>query len=386
MKLSRPDLAATAGRLRREVGTRLHHGLRVLSGVEHVQLGPTPREAIWRRGSMTLYRYTGGSRSQPEPVLIVMSLVTKPTVFDLAPGMSFVEVLLREGFDVYLLDWGTPGAVEAANTVADYTTRYLPRVIREVDDDAGARSVSLLGYCLGGTMALLTAAADPALPITGIVLVAAPIAFAEMGAIATMFRDRVVRVDDVLDEAGNVPPNVIDAFIKLVKPTGDLTTVLSLWDALPHRQTLAAHRTLMAWAGDHIPFPGAAAREFAEYGLRQNLLASGAFPLGDRTVKLADVRCRVLNIYGKQDALVPPEAHRVLKDLLPNADFQDLPIETGHAGLWVGSKSRKAMAAMVAWLKTGETHPATERKQGPHDGDRKAARGGDRRARQRKAR
>ncbi|HJQ42179.1 MAG TPA: hypothetical protein VJ831_03775, partial [Jatrophihabitantaceae bacterium] len=98
-------------------GTRLHHGLRVLSGLDDPTLGPTPREEIWRRGPMKLYRYGAPTEAstpntQAEPILIVMSLVTKPTVFDLAPGMSFVEILLKDGFDVYLLDWGTPGPTE----------------------------------------------------------------------------------------------------------------------------------------------------------------------------------------------------------------------------------------------------------------------------------
>jgi polyhydroxyalkanoate synthase subunit PhaC len=356
VKFGRPDLHALPVRLRKEAGqarSRLHHGLRVLSGVEHVQLGPTPRQAVWRRGSMALYRYEGGTRSQHEPVLVVMSLVTKPTVFDLAPGMSFVELLLRDGFDVYLLDWGTPGAAEAANTIADYTTVYLPQVVREVHRHAGGPGVNIIGYCLGGTMALLTAAADTALPVSGIALVATPISFSEMGAIATIFRTGIVRIEDALDEDGNVPPATVARVIKLVKPTGDLTTVLSLWDTLPHRQLLAGHRTLMAWAGDHIPFPGTAALEFADLGLRRNMLASGEFLLGDRTVALSDVRCRVLNIYGTQDALVPPATHRMLKDLLPNADFEELAVQTGHAGLWVGSKSRKAMAAMSAWIQAG---------------------------------
>ena len=334
-------------------GTRLNHGLRVLSGVEETTLGPTPREDVWRRGPMRLYRYTPtaeGIGTGREPILFVMSLVTKPTVFDLAPGMSFVEMLLGEGFDVYLLDWGIPGSVEADNSIADYTLRYLPQVLRVVSEDAGGRSVNVLGYCLGGTLGLLTAAADPSLPMAGIVLVATPIAFAQMGPIATMFSTGVVRVEDAIDDSGNVPPSAVARVIKLVKPTGDLTTWLSLWDSLPHRQLLSAHRTLMAWAGDHIPFPGRAAIEFVELGMKRNTLASGTFPLDDRVVSLADVRCRVLNLYGTQDALVPPAAHEMLADLLPHAEYEALAVETGHAGLFVGSKSRKAMAAMMQWF------------------------------------
>jgi polyhydroxyalkanoate synthase len=328
---------------------RLTHGLRLLSGLDDPQLGRTPRELIWQRGPMRLYRYGNGHGTQPEPILIVMSLVTKPTVFDLAPGMSFVELLLRDGFDVYLLDWGVPGPVEAGNTLHDYVDRFLPRVVRTVSADAGGRSVNLLGYCLGGTMSLLTAAAHPQLPISGVVLVATPIAFAEMGPVATVFASGVVRVEDAIDETGNVPPDAVARVIKLVKPTGDLTTLLSLWDSLPHQQLLAAHRTMMAWAGDHIPFPGATAREFVELGMRRNAFASGVVPLGERTVRLADVRCRVLNVFGTQDALVPPSAHAALAELLPHAQFEQLAVETGHAGLFVGRKSRTAMQAMARW-------------------------------------
>jgi polyhydroxyalkanoate synthase subunit PhaC len=337
----------------KQAGARLHHGLRILSGVDDPQLGATPREQIWRRGPMTLYRYGDGHGTQAEPILIVMSLVTKPTVFDLAPGMSFVEVLLKDGFDVYLLDWGIPGPAEAANTISDYSCRYLPQVVRVVSGDAGGRKVNILGYCLGGTLALLTAAAEPLLPLSGVVLVATPIAFAEMGPIATMFATGVVRVEDAVDDTGNVPPAAVARVIKLVKPTGDLTTILSLWDSLPHRQLLSAHRTMMAWAGDHIPFPGAAAREFVDLGMKRNVFATGTVPLGDRVVRLSDVGCRVLNLYGVQDALVPPAAHSMLPDLLPNAQLEDLAVDTGHAGLFVGSKSRKAMAAMTDWFARG---------------------------------
>lgn len=334
-------------------GTRLNHGLRMLSGLDEPALGPTPREVIWRRGPMTLYRYAPtveGIGTDAEPILFVMSLVTKPTVFDLAPGMSFVEILLGEGFDVYLLDWGIPGPTEADNSIADYTLRYLPQVLRAVSEDADGRSANVLGYCLGGTLGLLSAAADPTLPMSGIVLVATPIAFGQMGPIATMFNTGVVRVEDAIDDTGNVPPSAVARVIKLVKPTGDLTTWLSLWDSLPHRHLLSAHRTLMAWAGDHVPFPGRAAVEFVELGMKRNTLAAGTFPLDDRVVSLADVRCRVLNLYGTQDALVPPSAHEMLGDLLPNAEYEALAVETGHAGLFVGSKSRKAMAVMAQWF------------------------------------
>ena len=94
--------------------------------------------------------------------------------------------------------------------------------------------------------------------------------------------------------------------------------------------------------------------------MHRNVFATGTIPVGNRVVRLADVRCRVLNLYGIHDALVPPTAHQDLKHLLPNAQFEELAVDTGHAGLFVGSRSRKAMTAMAEWFARGaDTSPTT---------------------------
>lgn len=333
----------------------MRNAVQMVSGVDPVELGPTPREVVWQTGAMNLYRYGGGQGTRAEPILIVMSFVTRPAIFDLRPGMSLVETLVSKGFDVYLLDWGVAGPVESTYTVSDYTQNFLPRVIGLVRRDAGAERVTLLGYCLGGTMSLLAVAADPALPVSGVLLVATPIDFTAMGPISKVVRTGHIPIKRLLDDTGNVPPAVVSRAIKMVKPTGDVTTVLSLWDSLPDQQMLTAHRSLMTWASDHVPFPGTAASEFATVCMQRNELAGGTFPLRGRTVRLADVRCRVLSVFGTDDALVPPAAHSMLPELLPGADLEQLPVKTGHVGLFFGRQSRKAMSAMVTWLESSET-------------------------------
>lgn len=67
------------------------------------------------------------------------------------------------------------------------------------------------------------------------------------------------------------------------------------------------------------------------------------------------MRCRVLSVFGTDDALVPPAAHSMLVDLLTGAELEELPVKTGHVGLFFGSQSRKAMAAMVTWLESSDT-------------------------------
>ncbi|MCU1601697.1 MAG: phaC [Frankiales bacterium] len=82
-------------------------------------------------------------RGEPDPVLLVHSLVTRPSVLDLAPGMSLVEALLRDGHDVWLLDWGTPGRAQAMATLSDYG-RLFAAAEQQVRGDAQS-DVHLVG-------------------------------------------------------------------------------------------------------------------------------------------------------------------------------------------------------------------------------------------------
>ncbi|HWF72416.1 MAG TPA: hypothetical protein VG186_03675, partial [Solirubrobacteraceae bacterium] len=68
-------------------------------------IGQSPRDVVWTHRKTTLYRYRSPSRTHPVPVLLVFALINRPEIFDLRPGSSFVEYLLDQGFDVFLVDW-----------------------------------------------------------------------------------------------------------------------------------------------------------------------------------------------------------------------------------------------------------------------------------------
>ena len=70
-------------------------------------------------------------------------------MLDLRPGHSFVEYMLKQGYDVYLLDWGIPGPEDSELKYDDYALEYLPRVCRKLKSVTGASEFSMLGWCLG---------------------------------------------------------------------------------------------------------------------------------------------------------------------------------------------------------------------------------------------
>src|SRR5579871_5503763 len=127
-------------------------------------IAQTPKKAIWTLNKATLYRYI--PLSPPEkrhrvPLLLVFALMNRPYILDLRPGHSFVEYMLEQGYDVYLLDWGCPGIEDKDLKFDDYTLEYMPRAIRKMKAVAGCPEFSLLGWCIGSILTTIYAALRP---------------------------------------------------------------------------------------------------------------------------------------------------------------------------------------------------------------------------------
>ena len=114
-------------------------------------IGVTPKDVVWTHRKTTLYRYRSTRRTHALPVLLVFALINRPDIFDLRPGNSFVEFLLDEGYDVFLLDWGVPGDEDADMGLDNYVCDELPWAMRETLRASEQDELSLLGWCIGGT-------------------------------------------------------------------------------------------------------------------------------------------------------------------------------------------------------------------------------------------
>ena len=327
---------------------RARNGLRHLSGLPMGPVGSTPRTAVWTRDNVTLYRYAGdGARG---PLLLVHSLVTQPYVFDLRPGSSLVEDFVAAGHEVFLLDWGIPGPVEAGNTLEIYTLEYIPLAVEAIVERTGAEHVDLLGYCLGSVLSLLALAARPDLPVRSLVALATPVDFGELGPLAKLLRQHRLEPADMFDETGNVPASLILSGFRMSQPTGDIATYANLWQSLANDEHAAAHQAFVGWSSAHIPFPGAAFEQMVDLMVRGDLLRTGWFPLGGRHVDLGRIPARVLSVVGERDNLVPPAATAPLAGAL-RRELETLRVPAGHAGLFVGRQAKKnGIPAMLQWL------------------------------------
>ena len=147
-------------RVRREVERAIQRNIK---GVQYLtssdpSMGATPKDVIYRRGTLELYHYRPVAQEVYRvPVLIVMSLVSRSYILDLAPGQSVVEFLLARGFDIYMIDWGVPRPEDRRLRLEDYTLDFIPDCVRRVAEDSGEPDVSMVAYCMGGTLGVRSA-------------------------------------------------------------------------------------------------------------------------------------------------------------------------------------------------------------------------------------
>ncbi len=196
------------------------------------QVGISPKDPVWTHRKTTLYRYRSDERTHPIPVLLVFALINRPDIFDLRPGNSFVEYLLGEGFDVFLIDWGYPEEEDSEMGLEEYICDELQWGIREVLRASGQDELSLLGWCIGGTLSLMYAGWARDNPIRNLALLTTPVDTA--GSLyETWVGPDSFDVDYVAEGYKAIPGPAIDFANKLMKPvTNYWTTYRRLWEGV----------------------------------------------------------------------------------------------------------------------------------------------------------
>ena len=121
---------------------------RSIKGVEYFassgpSLGSTPKDMLTVRGTMNLYHYRPmADEIYRVPILIVMATTNRGYILDMVPGQSFIEFLLKRGYDVYMLDWTAPKPEEKSLRMEDYVLDFIPDCIRRVQQDSGETDVT----------------------------------------------------------------------------------------------------------------------------------------------------------------------------------------------------------------------------------------------------
>ncbi len=305
-------------------------------------VGATPADVVHRENKWRLLRY----RARPEgpkfetPVLLVPSLINRHYVMDLLPGKSMAEDLVKMGHDVYCIDRGTPGDEDRFLTFDDVCDRYLGRAIRHVAKSSPRGKAHVLGYCLGGTLAVIHAAAHKE-HVASLLLLAAPVAFGDTGLLSAWTRSPTFEVGKIVQAFGNVPWQLMQGAFHLLRPTLNLSKAVTLIDRAANDEFLDGFLAIETWGNDNVSFPGACYERYIEELYRGDALLRGTFSLSGRPVHLENVDCPVMCVVFEHVGIVPWESAAVLLDRSKSQDKELLKLRGGHVGAVVSRAAQK---------------------------------------------
>lgn len=325
----------------------------LMEKAERIKKGVTPSEVVYQDGRLKLLHYvTDAPVRHRTPLLFVFALVNRPYILDLKTGRSVVSHFVQAGFDTYLIDWGAPNRADQSRTLDNCVNGSLADVVDFLRGRCDSPQVSLLGYCMGGTLSAMFTALHPD-KVKNLMLLAAGIDFATRDGLLNLWTDaRYFDVDKFVDAFGNCPAEFLQGSFTLLRPVQNLLEKpINFFENLDSDDFMEDFLTVETWLNDNIAVPGEIFREFVKYLYQQNLLVQGRLPVGVRTVDLRNIRCPVMNIMARNDDLVPCAQSAPFNDLVGSTDRSSLMIPAGHIGLAIGSKAqREVWPKVVAWL------------------------------------
>ncbi len=346
-----PEILERARNLVDQTIQRNIKGLEFLTGPP-AKVGLTPKDVIYERGTLRLYHYHPlADELYRVPLLLVMATTNKAYVFDLAPGQSMVEYLLKQGFDVYVIDWEPPQPEERGLDLADYTQDFIPTCVDIVLEESGEPDLSIVGYCMGGVLSLIYAASHADGPLKNLACLTTPVDWSEMGLTAIWSDEKHFDVDRLVDTLGIVPKSTVTASFEMLRPAQKPAGQLRVWEQMWNDDFVASYRAFERWGNETLPLAGEYFRDTTKELMWGNKLYKGTLKVGGRTARLADIKVPVFAAMAEHDHIVSYKASKPLLDLVGSEDKEEIVLKGGHVSLIAGPNAARRMWPRLAeWL------------------------------------
>ncbi|MFT4412301.1 alpha/beta fold hydrolase [Fredinandcohnia humi] len=301
------------------------------------KVGQTPKTAIWRKNKATVWFYPAREQKYQTPLFLIYSLVSKSYILDLSPETSMIQAFTTHGYNVYLLDFGVPGYEDKDLTLDDYVTKYIEKGVECSLAHSNTKDLTIIGYCLGGTLATMYAAITSQ-RIKNLILLVAPIDFSHIPLPVNwkqMLKNERPAIENLIDQYGIIPPNVIDKGIKVITSPISITPYLALSDKRGDSHSVEKWQAFNHWARDHIPFVGGTIKQLIFDIALDNKLAKNRLILNGKRVNLRNIKSNLLVVSANNDDLVPEKSTSPIIRLVSSKDKTYKSINGGHASLAV---------------------------------------------------
>jgi polyhydroxyalkanoate synthase len=321
-----------------------------LRGIEAYRHHPYRRAVaeppmVWQEGTTRLLDYgpIGGA-----PLLVVPSLINRSTILDLAPERSLLRFLSRQGIRPLLVDWGKPGPIERGFTVTDYVAGRLDAAF-EAALACGGAPLAVLGYCMGGLLAVALAQRRRR-EIGALALLATPWDFhATQIEQARLLGSLAPWLEAAWAPLGEVPVDILQALFLGLDPLLALRKFSRFATLDPAAPAALEFVALEDWLNDGVPLALQVARECLADWYGANSPARGAWRVAGTPIQPGRVTLPALVVVPARDRIVPPASAAALAAALPQATRLDPPL--GHIGMIVGGRAEELMwRPLAAWL------------------------------------
>lgn len=322
------------------------------SGVEAPD--PAPSTVLWDEPHRQLRRFDQRVEADEtvtpatdSAVLLVPPLAAPASCFDLRPDQSLAGFLLETGRAPYVIDYGDITFGDRRMGFEDWIDEILPEAVLRTSADRDGRPVDLVGWSLGGTLALLTAAAHPELPIRSITAVGAPLDYDKMTGIPQL--RAVARLTGgagtsaLVRAAGGVPAPLTRIAYKVTSWDRELTRPWFVASNITRTETLARMETIDRFMAEMPGYPGRFYNQLWGRLILNNDIGRGVVRLGKRRIELAQVSAPVLLVGGPTDVITPAAAVEAgIRNLTGSASVRYETAPGSHLGILTGPEARNS--------------------------------------------
>lgn len=313
-----------------ELARRALDGLRKLQHSGYTRARPGLPIAA-QAGRAALYDYGGDG-----PVIVLVpSLINPSYILDIAPPRSLVAQLRAAGFRPMLVDWDN-GPINPASTLTDHVSKMLQPMLRSIDTP-----YHLIGYCLGGTLALASA---PQLTPRSLTLIATPWHFSGYDAAARdVFGPFWSTHAPLAERLGALPIEALQTLFWALDPDATVAKYARFADESMTPDGRELFIAIEGWANSGAPLPYAtAAQLFADIFIA-DAPGRGGWLLGGQPVQPDAITCPILNIVSTTDRIAPAAT--------ATTRGSRLDVALGHVGMITGSRaSVQVVGPIIEWL------------------------------------
>ncbi|HQV41332.1 MAG: alpha/beta fold hydrolase [Moraxellaceae bacterium] len=294
--------------------------------------------------------YVARQRRYAMPIVLVPPLGVFGWIFDLMADRSMVQYFLAHGFDVYLIDWGAPSADDKNLSLEDYVCRWFPKAMAAIREHSGSEEQSLVGYCMGGLLALMYLASSKDDNVANLVTIASPVDMHQMGfsgplskalskPIWAIGKITGLKITEMENRFFHVPGNRLSLMFKMTNPLGTVSSYLQLVRNMADDDYVSRYMTMSEWFTNMPDYPGATVQEMIRKMGLYNRMTKGRFRIGNRVADFNTIHANLLAFAGDSDNLVPIPAAEAIMNVVASTDKTFEIVPGGHAGVFTGSKA-----------------------------------------------